>query len=70
MRDVAWDKEKCPLPVLTSVHIKRVKKYEHPYTIKRREEEPRFFEVWQNRFLIRFLIFMKKDTVVDYKKLL
>ena len=23
-----------------------------------------------NRFLIRFLIFVKKDTVVDYKKLL
>ena len=47
-------------------------------TVKRREEEPRFFEVWQNlecfnywKFrLNRFLIFMKRDTVVDYKKLL
>ena len=44
-------------------------------TVKRREEEPRFFEVWQNleyywKFrLNRFLIFMKTDTVVYYKKL-
>ena len=50
-------------------------------TVKRCEEEPRIFEslakeiliVWSTYWkfrLNRFLIFMKKDTVVDYKKLL
>ena len=35
----------CPLVGYTAYTA------QHPYTVKRHEEEPRFFEVWQNRFL-------------------
>ena len=55
------------LVLLSAIHnLSHVLKGLCHATVKRHEEEPRFFEVCQNRFLI----FMKKDTVVDYKKLL